>query len=389
MKRVFTAFTTEADDATAALDEVLSQIDTTCLLSSTIGFVTYTPDFSASGILEALQEALPFDLLGMTTLGTTTDSSDDLVQLSVMVLSSDEMLFSTALSEPVINDDARVVKDCYRQAAEALPEEPRLIIAYAPLILQTVGGDFFTEALTEAGGGVPLFGSLALDPEISTAHMRVFYRGHEYGDRVALTLVGGDVHPRFVLATMSRLELTNVEGLVTASHNNTILDIDNKPAAEFIRNSGVQVNDDNSVDGIIAYPIFVDYNDESIPVMRSMLTVTPEGSIIAGGDVHVGSHVSIGFLDDREIVNSARVKVPELQPSAEDAILFFSCATRYFTLGYDNQEETRTVHRCLEATGTKFVLAYSGGEFCPVPNKNDDGTLTNRFHNNTLIGLAI
>ncbi|MDR2108657.1 MAG: FIST C-terminal domain-containing protein [Coriobacteriales bacterium] len=389
MKRVFTAFTLEIDDVNAAVDELLAQIDIDELLPHSIGLVSYTMEFSSSEILPALQEALPFDLIGMTTLGTATDGSYDLNQLSILVLSSDEMSFSTALSEPINSDDESLMTNTYQQAVEALPAQPALMIAFAPLLLEIVGGDFYVDGLARAGCGVPLFGSVAIDPEISQKGSRVYYRGQEYDDRLALLVFAGNVSPHFNLVTASRIKMADEEGVVTNSHNNLLISVDNQPAIEFIKKDGVCVNEDGSVDGILLYPLFVDYNDNTIPVTRSMAAVTPEGHIVAGGKIEAGSHVSVGFLDGHDVVSSARAHIAELELGPDDTLLLFSCINRYFTLGYDYQEEAEAIHQRLEATGTKFMLAYAAGEFCPVPNKDDDGTLTNRLHNNTLIGLVI
>ena len=120
-----------------------------------------------------------------------------------------------------------------------------------------------------------------------------------------------------------------------------------------------------------------------------MLTITEQGHIITGGNVEVGSRASVGFLDEHDIVSSAQSKLAELELTPDDAVLLFSCINRYLALGYDYLDEVKAIHRCLSPQGTKCLVAYSGGELCPVPNKAKGVTLTNRFHNNTLVGLII
>jgi hypothetical protein len=95
--------------------------------------------------------------------------------------------------------------------------------------------------------------------------------------------------------------------------------------------------------------------------------------------------VWLGSLDIQDILSASSGAMEALTGGGEDGILMFSCAGRNFVLGLDTMAEIGVVQQGL-GPGRSYLLAYSGGEFCPV--KAQDGKLINRFHNVTLISCS-
>jgi len=393
MIQSFTLFTAEIDDVETAVAEILAQLDEkNGLLKNSIGLLHCYSDFIESGVVEALEGALPFDILGTTTLGTATRGSEELAELTILVLTSDDVTFVTGLSEPILEENEAIITDAYKEAATAagkFGEKPALMINYAPLLLN-VGGDFFVKAATAATGGAPVFGTLAVDDNLDYHDSQVLYKGDAYKDRLAFLLLFGDVTPKFYLASISEEKVLRDKGVVTDATGNQLREINDVSVSDYLSSIGLTKEEDGTISGINAHPFVVDYNDGTVPVVRIMFAITPEGYAVCGGDIPVGATLSVGFIDGDEVVKATVERLDEIISSEKpNALLIFSCVGRYFSLGYNTSREADEVSSVLDDTDIPYTLSYSGGELCPTQSTEGDAELTNRFHNDTFIVCAL
>ncbi|MDR3315557.1 MAG: FIST C-terminal domain-containing protein [Coriobacteriales bacterium] len=400
MIRAYSVFTTEIDDVDAAVLEICGQLPSADeLLASTIGLVGCLPYFIESGVVAALQNALPFDLVGQTTIASAARGCDDSLSLTLLVLTSDELTFVLRQTEPITGEVESLLIDSYEEATGDKPDEqPAFILAYAPLLLN-VGGDFFVRTLDVASGGVPLFGALSVDNTIDYHDSQVIFKGETSRDRLAYVLVYGSVQPKFYLVNISSEKIFDKTGLVTASAGNHVLEVDGKPAVEFLKANGLATDEKGVIEGVNSFPYIVDFNDGTKPVVRVIFAITEEGAAVCLGDIPVGSTLSVGYFDDDEILSSSKAKVDALNLTDARAVIIFSCIGRYLMLGFTPERGLAAVQDGLAAQDTPYVLTYCGGEICPVGRKDEgdeqdtDGAeqepLRNRFHNSTMIALVL
>jgi hypothetical protein len=100
MIRTLTAYTS-ADNRETALAEILEQLDLKKnLLKNSIGIINCHSEFIGTGIVEALCKEFPFKVIGTTTLGNSVHGGFAHMQLSIAVLTSDDIIFSSAVTEP-------------------------------------------------------------------------------------------------------------------------------------------------------------------------------------------------------------------------------------------------------------------------------------------------
>ena len=129
MIRKLTAQTTDDDDVDFAVAEILQQLDLeNRLLKNSVGILTCYADFLEGGVIPALCERLPFDVVGVTTLGTGTEKTAELLALTLCVLTSDDVSFSAVLSGALTEEHERRIQAAYDKAAEALPDDPALVL---------------------------------------------------------------------------------------------------------------------------------------------------------------------------------------------------------------------------------------------------------------------
>jgi hypothetical protein len=389
MIRTFSAFTAEIDAVEKAVAQIRSQLPPEDqLLSNTIGLISCVPEFVETGVVKALQEILPFDLIGQTTIAAASPGSSSLEILNILVITSDELKFALGQTEPIVEEDIRLISESYHAVSGDRTEKPAFILVYAPL-LHTVGGDFFVDAFDELADHAPVFGSLAVDNTIDYHKSRVIYQGEATPDRVAFVAVYGDIKPQFYQATISGDSIFEEKGVVTSSNGNQLRAVDGKSAVEFLKSKGLVTDANGVIEGVNSFPYIVDFNDGTSPVIRVIFATTPEGYAVCLGDIPEGSTLSVGFFNEDEILATTRARLTSF--SAEEgqhAGIIFSCVGRYFTMVLDPAGEIDAVHEFIDPLGKPYILTYSGGEICPVTNIADRTNLTNRFHNATFVALV-
>ncbi|MDR2779917.1 MAG: FIST C-terminal domain-containing protein [Synergistaceae bacterium] len=382
MIQAFSACTSEIDDAELAVKEIVEQLGYEGkLLKNTVGIMSCFTDFIETGIVKALCDALPFDVLGCTTIANASAGQWGETMLCLLALTSDDAEFVTGLSEPILEEDIRALRRSYEEATRGRDGRPSLEISFSPLLL-SAGNDFFVESMDEITGGTPLFGALPVDHNTDYHDARVIFKGEAWRDRCAFLLFYGDVAPRFYTGDISKDKIFPEEGTVTASKGNVIQSVNRKPIIEYLMSLGLTKNENGDIAGINSFPIIADYNDGSEPTIITMFAMTPEGYAVCSGKAPVGSTLAVGRLSPFEVTaTSANTLKKFLDETQCGAALIFSCIGRYFSLMYDQSAEMQMVVSWMENRDIPYLMAYSGGEACPA--RDDAGILINRARSNT------
>jgi hypothetical protein len=391
MIKAFTAFTGEVDDIDAAVAEILEALGDQCgKLGNSVGILSCYSDFVESGVVRELCRALPFDVIGATTLGNVVRGSEEKILLSLMVLSSDDASFAVCLTEPIASLDESPIRDAYVKTANGMPGEPKLLISFVPLLVHA-SGDFYADAFAKISGGVPNFGMITVDNNLDYRDAVVIHNGEAYSDRCAFALVGGSVDPRFYVASISSKKIFMEKGVVTKALGNQVMSINNGSVAEYLERIGLAKNPDGTIKGVNAFPFVVDYNDGSSPVVRVIFATTPEGYALCGGDIPEGATLSVGQIDGDEVIaTTSEALMDAIVSGGASCFLMFSCVGRYFILDYKQTAEMDLVREMMGRTDIPYMFAYSGGELCPVSSGADDvRMLKNRNHNDTFILCAL
>jgi hypothetical protein len=386
MIKAFTAFTAEIDDTEAAVGEIMDQLDQ-CggLLKNSVGLLACYSEFIDSDVIKELCEALPFEVIGTTTLCNAVQGATGRMLLTMIVLSSDDAEFSVGLTDTLTTADETPLREAYEKAASKLASKPALMVSFAPLLVNA-SGDFYADAFTKISGGVPNFGMLAVDHNTDYHDSQVICAGEAYRDRYAFLLVSG-VTPRFFIASISSEKIFMDKGVVTAASRNQVQTINNRPVIEYLQSLGLKKNDEGTITGVNSFPFVVDYNDDTTPVVRVIFAITEEGYAVCGGDIPNGATLSVGHIDTDEVLSTTTNVISEAIASGKpDCILMFSCAGRYFALGFQPLSEMEHIQKILGETAIPYHIAYSGGELCPVYSRNKEVLdITNRNHNDTFI----
>ena len=382
MTRTLTARTFEIDDVDVAVSEVLAQLDMPLsLLDSSIGILTCYSEYIDTGVVKALCEKLPFDVVGSTTLGCATNEEFGETMLSLMVITSDDIKFTAELTDKISVADELVLQKSYQSALAKCSEAPKFILSFAPLLMN-VGADFFINAMDKITGDLPNYGTLAVDHNNDYHDAQVIFNGEAARDKYAFVLVSGDISPVFLVASISSENVFQEKCVVTASNGNQLQTVNDISVSDFLQSLGLRKNAEGAITGINSFPFIVDYNDGTKPVVRVMFAVAPDGSAVCGGDMPVGTTLQVGRIDaDEVLATTTKLLENVLERKKINALLMFSCVGRYFAQGFDQTAEMCIVQKMLKDTNIPYQFTYSGSELCPV--YDESGKPVNRNHNDT------
>ena len=386
MIHAFTAFTSEIDRPETAVSDILSQLQLrTQLRAHAVGILTCYAEFLDSGVVSALCACLPFPVVGTTTKASGVHGAQGPLLLTLMVLTSDQADFSVALTGPLTGDPEQPIALTYQHAAHALGKRPMLALAFAPLIFHHPG-DLFVSCLNNASGGVPVFGTLAVDHTDDYGESRVIYGGHAVRDAMAILLLGGDLSPTFYTAALAPEHFAEQrEAVITAAQGNLLVAVNGMPLSRYLETLGLASNGHVSA-GVNTIPFLVDDHAGGKPFVRALFAITPEGYGVCGGSMPVGATLSLGGMDRRVVLSTAQALIREVLATPPRALLGFTCIARHLALGADALAELHLLAQELPAS-LPYLICYSGGEICPMYTPG--GATINRFHNNTLTLCAL
>jgi hypothetical protein len=353
---------------------------------NTVGIISCFADFIETGVVKALCSALPFDVLGVTTIASASEGQWGETVLCVLVLTSDDTEFVTGLSGPVPEEDPSALRSAYEEAMRGRDGRPSWMLCFFPLLFNAAN-DFFVESMDEITGGVPIFGALPVDHNEDYHESYVIFNGEAWRDRCAFLLFCGGEAPRFYTGTISEDRIFPEEGTVTASKGDLIQSVNGKPIIEYFTSLGLVQDENGEIEGVNSFLIIADCHGDAAPTIISIFAMTPEGYAVCGRRVPVGSTLTIGRFSPGEIsLTSALTLDKALDEIQCRTVLIFSCVGRYFSLLYDHSAEMEMVVSRMKNSGISYLMSYSGGEVCPV--RNDADKQINHAHSNTFIICA-
>jgi hypothetical protein len=381
MLKMLTAFTSEIDEPEAAVDELLEQLNIeNNLLKNSVGIVSCYYEFLETGVVEALCAQLPFDVVGCTVIGNAVNAAAGMEQLSIAVLTSDELNFSTAFSDEISpNDVDGPIDGAYQDACGKLSGQPSCILAFAP-ITTDISGEHMLKVLDRVSGGTPIFGTLSNDTSPTYENAKTFRNGEMHAYKIALILIGGDFNPKFFVTALSERNIQQQSAVVTESEGYRLKRVNDMHLLDYLTSIGV---DTHGLAAVTTLPFLVDYKDGTKPTACSMYSITEEGAL-CGVAIPEGASLTFASVDYNSVLETAETAATTALAYAEErgasGMIAIPCLSRCLVITPTSEAE---MEKTREIIGDRmpFIFIYSGGEICPV--YNTQGDMINRFHNLT------
>ena len=384
MVDMYTARTSEIDEIEEAVDEIIDQLDMSALKKHSGGLLYCHRDFIESGVVEALCAALPFDVIGMTSMAGADEHGYGKYDLTLTVLTSDEVLFIGGMTKPINSDNYKTEIDhLYTALRDKSGGDPALIFTFIPH-MKNVAGCEVLAAMDSVCDGLPMWGSLTNSDNFNYETVQTICNGKSLATGIAMLLVRGPIEPKFFVHSIPERNIANARAVVTKSIGTRLYEINDLPIMEYMTKIGLVITKEN----ITTTPIMVYYNNAEKPVALGFYTLFEDGSVLTGGEMPEGTLISVGSIDSQGIFETAEAGLSDiLKYEDRGATLLLPCITRYIMLSPDQDGELQFINEKLTATGKSFSMGYSGGEICPI--LGPDGKLCNQFHNYTFCACVL
>ncbi len=377
MIKMYTAYTQEVDEADIAISELLEQIDTSKLLKNSIGIVTFHYDFAKSGIIEEISKKMPFEIVGMTTMsGAQTSGCYGMYSLFLTVLTSEDVNFAASMSVPLTSQNFEgAISDAYKAARAKISNDPKFVMTFAPYMPDMSGADM-TLALDKAVGGIPCWGSLASGVGMVYEECRTLYKEQIEQYSMALVLFEGNIEPEFIVTSIPEKNMRDSGAVVTEADGCILKKLNDMPLLDYLKQIGIEINNQNCT----TLPFMVHFEGTKDPVAIGIYRLYDDGGALFGIQLPVGTKLVLSQIDTEGILETAKSSIDKILASnKKNGAFMFPCVTRYIMQAPDQEGELKLISALLKDKGLPYVVAYSGGEICPV--KDNNGVLRNRFHN--------
>ncbi len=376
MITMYTARTSEIDEIDDALNEIKSQIDCSMLKKNSGGLIFCHMDFVDSGVVAALCEALPFNVIGMTSMASADARGYGLFDLTLTVLTSDEVDFEAGMTAGINHDNYESeVDQLYKRLRGRVAKDPAMIFTFMPYI-RDVSGYEVVRAMDASCHGIPLWGSITNNMDFNYETVQTICNGKSLPAGVAMMFVNGPVEPAFIVSSLPGRNIANNRAIITSSDKAVLREVNDLPILQYLADIGLVITKEN----ITTTPLMVYYDERVKPVALGFYTLFEDGSVLTGGEMPVGTSFAVGSIDAEGIFESAEDGLKQILAHAgRRATLLLPCVTRYIMLAPDQESELRLIAGQLAKSAKPFMMGYSGGEVCPVPGP--DGKYRNQFHN--------
>ena len=391
MLKCASVYTYEIDSPEVALEEINSQLgEKLTFLDHTVGVIMCHPEFIASGVVKYISENLPFVLTGATSSAQAVNGDVGELILTIFVMTSDDVRFITGTTENLSDDLYAQTEAAYIKAAAGEPEIPKLALIFPPLILEHAG-DAYVGAWENIIPGTPVFGALAIEDTIPFDDSETIHDGESYKAAMTFILCYGNISPRFLIGTLSASGAVPYKGEITKSNGSFVQEINNVNAYEYFESLGFAKNGALiSNYGFVLYVIDQKMREDydGVPVVRGLVAFTDDGTAIFRGDMDEGSTFQMLTSDYDDVLSTTCDAIDQLNElTGVNGALLFPCIIRRMVAMSVGPLTELEAGREIMRSNIPFMMGYAGGEICPTSIK--DGNPTNRFHNYSLVILAV
>ncbi|MBS1947539.1 MAG: FIST C-terminal domain-containing protein [Bacteroidetes bacterium] len=317
-------------------------------------------------------------VFGTTTSGEFIGSEIKEGSIAIMLLDMNPDYFRLAFYEKGENSTHEIARQLGAEGKNAF-SHPAFIIASG--WLQTDGEEIIKGIEKGFGNEATIFGGMAGD-DLQLREPVVFTQGRKSTiGIVALIIDEEKIHVEGI-ATCGWKPI-GITKTVTKSVGNVVYTIDNQPALDIvIKYLGLTLDEGSTANNMVVnlgayYPLQLEREDAP-PVMRTaMLGNTEDRSLICAGNVPQGAKIRFSLPPDFDAIDTVVNECADLKnekQSKADAVIMFSCISRYLSFGVMTGEE---IERVRQVWNAPFIGFFCYGEF----GKSKRGK--HEFHNNT------
>jgi len=262
---------------------------------------------------------------------------------------------------------------------------PAFIIASGGIFID---GEQVVDGIMQGfGQEATIFGGMAGDDSLGIKPL-VFTNGKNKDTALIALIIDQDKIDVRGIASCG-WEAIGTSKTVTKSEGNMVYTIDNKPALDmFMKYLGVDVKIDGNKDIVVFkdswyYPLQLERKNGDTVIRTTRFANHIDRSLICTGTVPQGSKIKFSLPPDFDAIETVVSECKSIKDSAHqqaDALIMFSCVSRYLSFGDLISEEIEQVQNIWNAPMVGF---FTYGEY----GKSKIGN--NEFHNNACCVIAL
>ena len=346
-----------------------------------IVFISVKQDREA---ISRLLDEKGIQIFGATTAGEFIDGEIEAGSIVIMLLDMNPAYFKIEFVE---TSPATALEDAHKLGVTGKDTftNPAFIIANSGVSLD---GEPIVEGIIQGFGKSPspsdrevtIFGGKAGD-DLALESTFVFTNGKSNDNALVAFIIDEDKIDVSGIATCGWQAIGTTK-TVTKSEGNIVYTIDDKPALDMLLNYlGVEIKLDDNKEIVTFlsswyYPLQVE-REHVDPVIRTAMFANREDrSLICSGRVPQGSKIKFSLPPDFDSIDKVVSECKSIKENAQqaDALIMFSCVSRYLSFGMVMKEEIEQVQKIWDAPLAGF---FSYGEY----GKSKTGKYD--YHNNT------
>jgi len=317
-------------------------------------------------------------IFGATSSGEFISSEISEGSIAVMLLDMNPAYFKLMFLETGDSSDFEIAKQ--------IGEEGKKLFANPAFILASgwsneIDGEEIIKGIEDGfGEGATIFGGMAGD-DLTLTGPKAFTLGKSSITGLVALIIDEDKVNISGVATCGWKPI-GITKTITKSTGNIVYTIDDKPALDLVmKYLGLTLDEQpltNTVFNLGAYyPLQLEREDAPSVMRTAMLGNAEDRSLVCAGNVPQGAKVRFSLPPDFDVIDKVESECKELKDEHAqdaDAVIMFSCVSRYLSLGVMASEE---IERVTKMWNAPFIGFFSYGEY----GKSKRGK--HEFHNNT------
>jgi len=330
-------------------------------------------------------------IFGATTAGEFVDGDIEEGGIVIMLLDMNPAYFKIEFletSKQTAFDDAKKLGAIGKETFN----KPAFIIATGGVNL---GGEEIVDGITEGfgkiaspvDGEVTLFGGKAGD-DLALEETHVFTNGKSSDNAIVALIIDEEKIDVRGIATCGWKAIGTTK-TVTKSDANIVYTIDDKPALDTLLNYlGVEIKQEGKKDIVTFlsswyYPLQVEQENIEPLIRTAMFANRGDRSLICSGNVPQGSKIKFSLPPDFDSIDKVVADCKLIKDDAQqqaDALIMFSCVSRYLSFGMVMKEEIEQVQKIWNAPMVGFFTYGEYGKSLSAVQAGANGK--NQYHNN-------
>ncbi len=380
------------EDINATLSEI---IDGNFKPTLAIVFLSVQQDREA---ISQLLHDKGIQIFGATTAGEFVDGEIEAGSIVMMLLDMNPAYFKLEFLE---TSPETALEDAIKLgvAGKETFTNPAFIIANSgvsldgePIVEGIIQG--FGRSSSPAHREVTVFGGKAGD-DLQLESTFVFTNGKSKDCALVALIIDEDKIDVSGIATCGWNAIGTTK-TVTKSEGNTVYTIDDKPALDMLMNYlGVEIKQDDNKEVVTFlsswyYPLQVERENVDPVIRTAMFANSKDRSLICSGNVPQGSKIKFAMPPDFDSIEKVVADCKSIKDDAQqkaDALIMFSCVSRYLSFGMVMKEEIEGVQKIWDAPMAGFFTYGEYGKSLPVRQAGKTSKL--EYHNNACCVVAL